>query len=182
LKKVISLFITVLILVAVHMSFACSGKLIHLGATSAVEERLLAEMAALMITERTGSTVKIDIYRESKDLYKAAGKGNIDLFFENTVHAAEVVGKTKDSTYEQIKNEFKARFNLTCLQPIGGTSRYAPILTAETQTIYPSMIKLMNKLTNSLSDGTFTVLLTSVEHGETTKKVAKEFLKGKRLI
>ena len=138
------------------------------------------EMASLLIVERTGSTVQIDVYKNSAELYNAVKKGNVNFFFETTPRAADVVGKPKDSTYEQVKNDYKAKWNLTWLEM--GSTRYAPVLTAETLATYPALPKLLNKLSRALENDTYQKLIKSVDTTDKTKKVAKDFLKSKKLI
>ena len=179
-KKLVFLCIAALILVAVHLSFACVGRTVHLGISNASSERLLAEMASLLISERTGTTVQIDVYKNSAELYNAVKQGNVNVFFENTVRAAEVVGKPKDSTLEQIKKEYRTKLNLTWLE-LSGT-KYAPVLTTDTVATYPALPKLLNKLSGALTSDTYTKLLKSADSGDKTKKVAKDFLKGRKMI
>ncbi|RII26165.1 MAG: hypothetical protein CXR31_10685 [Geobacter sp.] len=181
-KQVISWCLVVLILAVATISSACVGKTIHLGVTNAASERLLAEMASLLISERTGSSVKIDVYKDSKELYNALRQGSVNVIFENTGRAAEIVGKPKDSTYDQIKSEYKTKLNLTWLEQIGGSLKFAPVLTADTLANYPALPKLLNKLSGALVNDTYAKLLKSAESSEKSKKTAKEFLKGKKLI
>lgn len=181
-KKIISLCVVALLLTTIDLSSACVGRTLHLGISNVSNERLLAEIASLLITERTGSTVQIDVYKDSTELYNAIKNGNVNVIFENTSHAAEVVGKSKDSTHDQIKSEYRTRLNLTWLELFGGSVKYGPVLTAETVAIYPVLPKLLNKLSKALENDTYAKLLKSVESADKTKKVAKEFLKGKKLI
>ena len=60
-KKIIFLCALASIVIAAHLSFACVGRTVHLGISGAPNERLLAEMASLLIIERTGSTMQIDV-------------------------------------------------------------------------------------------------------------------------
>lgn len=179
-RKIVFLCVMVSIVVMVHLSFACVGRTVHLGISNAPNERLLAEMASLLIIERTGSTVQIDVYKDSAELYNAVKQGNVNFFFENPSRGAAVIGKPKDSAYEQIKSAYKTKFNLTWLEL--GSTRYAPVLTAETLATYPALPKLLNKLSVALTNDTYAKLLKSVESGEKAKKIAKDFLKGKKLI
>jgi glycine betaine/choline ABC-type transport system substrate-binding protein len=169
---------------AAHVSLACVGKTIHLGISSS-NERLMAEMASLMITERTGSSVKIEVFKDSRSLYEAVKQGKLNLILENTDHAQEVLGMTKNAgTFglDSIKSEYRKSFNLTWLNPYGAAPQYAPVLTADTLANYPALPKLLNKLTGVLTSDTYTKLLKSIESDDKTKKVAKDFLKGKKLI
>lgn len=181
-KKYIYLVVLGFVLVVSHISTACVGKTVHLGISNVPNERLMAEMASLLIVERTGSTVQIDVYKNSADLYNAVKKGNVNVMFESPSRAAEVIGKNKDASYELIKSEYKAKLNLTWLEPFGGVIKYAPVLTSETLATYPALPKLLNKLSASLSQDTYAKLLKSVDSADKTKKVAKDYLKVKKLI
>ena len=183
-KKIMCFVMAVAFLMSAHASLACVGKTIHLGISSA-DEKLMAEMASLMITERTGSSVKIDVYKDSKALYEAVKQGKVNIIMENTDRALEVLGKTKHSGsigVDSIKSEYRKSFNLTWLTPFGASPQYAPVLTADTLTNYPALPKLLNKLAGALSNDTYAKLLKSVESDDKTKKTAKDFLKGKKLI
>jgi glycine betaine/choline ABC-type transport system substrate-binding protein len=181
-KKSVSLYVILLLLVIVQISFACVGRTVHIGISNAANERLLAEMASLLITERTGSNVQIDVYKDSSELYNAVKKGNVNVLFESTGRAPEVLGKAKDLPYDQIKSEYRSKLSLTWLDLFGSTIKYAPVLTAETLATYPALPKLLNKLSGALPNDTYTKLQKTIESSEKTKKVAKDFLKGKKLI
>jgi osmoprotectant transport system substrate-binding protein len=181
-KRTIIFILLASILAVVQFGHACVGRTVHLAITSAPNERLLAEMAALMITERTGSNVQIDVYKDSAELYSAVKQGKVNVMFENTTRAAEVLGKAKDSPYEQIKTEYRTKLNLTWLETIGGTLKYGPVLTTETLATYPALPKLLIKLSGALVNDTYAKLLKTVEAPDKTKKVARDFLKSKKLI
>jgi len=183
-KKVMYFAMLVLILAAAEHSMACVGKTIHLGISSA-NDKLMAEMASLMITERTGSSVKIEVYRDSKALYEAVKQGKLNIIIENTDHALEVLGRAKStgsSGVDAIKSDYRKNFNLTWLNSFGVAPQYAPVLTADTLSNYPALPKLLNKLAGALSNDTYPKLLRSVASDDKTKKVAKDFLKSKKLI
>lgn len=184
-NRITCFVITVALILTAQMSVACVGKTIHLGISSA-NERLMAEMASLMITERTGSSVKIDVYKDSKALYEAVKQGKVNIIMENTDRAQEVLGKTKASVpamgIDVIKSEYRKSMNLTWLNVFGAAPQYAPVLTGDTLSNYPALPKLLNKLAGVLSNDTYPRLLKSVESDDKAKKVAKDFLKGKKLI
>lgn len=184
-KKIMCFVMAVAVFMTAHVSLACVGKTIHLGISSA-NEKLMAEMASLMITERTGSSVKIDVYKDSKALYEAVKQGKVNILMENTDRAQEVLGKVSGSTtamsFDAIKSEYRKNMNLTWLNSFGATPQYAPVLTGDTLSNYPALPKLLNKLAGALSSDTYSKLLKSVESDDKTKKIAKDFLKGKKLI
>lgn len=181
-KKIILLGVLATMLIVIQSSVACVGRTVHLGITSATNERLMAELASMLIIERTGSTVQIDVYKDSTALYNSIKQGNVHVFFENTQRAAEIVGKSKDATFDQIKSEYRTKMNLTWLDQFGSTVKYAPVLAAETLSTYPALPKLLNKLSGSLPNDTYARLLKTVESPDKAKKIAKDFLKGKKLI
>jgi len=184
-KRTICFVVAALFLITAHISTGCVGKTIHLGISSA-DEKLMAEMASLMITERTGSSVKIDVYKDSKSLYEAVKLGNVNILIENTERAQEVLGKAKGAApamgIDAIKSEYRKNMNLTWLTPFGAAPQYAPVLTGDTLSNYPALPKLLNKLAGALANDIYAKLLKSVESDDKTKKVAKDFLKGKKLI
>lgn len=185
-KKLFFLLVAASLLTTVQLSSACVGKTIHLGISNIANEQLLAEMASLLITERTGSSVKIDVYKNSKELYNAVKLGNVNVIIENTGHALEVLGKQKEtgatSTFDFVKSEYRKNLNLVWLEPIGGSQQYASVLTVDTLSNYPALPKLLNKLSGVLSNDTYTKLLKSVDAPDKPQKVARNFLKGKKLI
>jgi len=183
-KRIMHVVVAVALLLTAHISLACVGKTIHLGISSP-NERLMAEMASLMISERTGSSVQIEVYKDSRALYEAVKQGKVNVIMENTDRALEVLGKTKSAGaagLDSIKSEYRKTLNLTWLSPFGAVPQYAPVLTADTLANYPALPKLLNKLAGALPNDTYAKLLKSVESDDKTKKVAKDFLKGKKLI
>ena len=181
-KKILGLVVMVVVLASAQMSLSCVGKTIHLGISSA-NEKLMAEMASLMISERTGSSVKIDVYKDSKSLYEAVKQGKVNILMENTDRAQEKLGKARNALgVDAIKSEYRKNYNLTWLNTFGAVPQYAPVLTADTLSNYPALPKLLNKLSGVLSNDTYAKLLKSVESDDKAKKIAKDFLKGKKLI
>ena len=183
-KKLIACLIMVLVAVYVGQGYACVGKTIHLGII-APNERLLAEMTSLMISERTGSSVKIDSYRDSKELYSAVKQGKVNIILENTERASELLAKSKGSAvigFDAIKSEYLKTLNMSWLAPIGGTPSYAPVLTTDTLSNYPALPKLLNKLAGVLQNDTYGKMVRPGDSVEHTRKVAKEFLKNRKLI
>jgi osmoprotectant transport system substrate-binding protein len=183
-KRIICFVMAVAFCMTAHVSLACVGKTIHLGISSA-NEKLMAEMTSLMISERTGSSVKIDIYKDSRALYEAVKQGKVNIIIENTDRALEMLGKTKSAGslgVDSIKSEYRKSFNLTWLNAFGVSPQYAPVLTADTLSNYPALPKLLNKLAGALSKDTYPKLLKSIESDDKTKKIAKDFLKSKKLI
>lgn len=167
-------------------SFACVGKTLYMGVTQAPSEVLLAEMISVLVNERTGTTVKIVQFRDARELYNAVRKGDVGLIIENTDRAAGIVGKGRDanpkSAYDSLKNEYRKSMNLVWLDPIGGTSVSAPVISVETLSNLPALPKLINKLSNAFNDESYARVVKTVHPNEKPRKVARDFLKSKKLI
>ena len=91
-------------------------------------------------------------------------------------------GAGSTSSYDFVKGEYRKNLNLVWLEPFGGARQYAPVLTTETLANYPALPKLLNKLAGALANDTCTKLLKSVDSDDKARKVARDFLKGKKLI
>ncbi len=185
-KKLVWLLILGIVLGATQFSQACVGRTLLIGISNTANDKLLAELVSLLITERTGSAVKIQVYKDSREIYNAVKKGDVNIVLENIERAQEVVGKPREvyskALFETIKNGYKKNMNMVWLEPFGGPHYYAPVLTNETLTNYPALPKLLNKLAGILTSETYTKLIKTQESDDKPKKVARDFLKAKKLI
>ncbi len=185
-KKILFLCIAAAFSAFIPQSDACVGRIIHIGIPGSADERLLAEMMSLLINERTGSTVKVVPYKDSKELYAAVKKGDVNILIENTDRALDVLSRPKEpdikAAYETVKQEYRKNMNLVWLELLGGTGHYAPVLTVETLTNFPALPKLLNKLAGALNNGGYAKLISAAKTEAQAKKAAKDFLKSKKLI
>lgn len=185
-KKILYYSILASYLLVIRPADACVGRILNIGAPDSVNDHLLAEMVSLLINERTGTTVKIVVYKDSKELYNAVKQGRISLFIENTDRAMEVLGRPKErdakTAHELIKSEYRKNLSLVWLEPFGGSPLYSPVLTVETLANYPALPKLLNKLAAVLTNEACARLFESAKSTDKPKKIAKDFLKAKKLI
>jgi glycine betaine/choline ABC-type transport system substrate-binding protein len=182
----------VILLTFSNQADACVGKTLHIGAINTVEGQVLSEILSVLIDERTGTTVKIKYYNNREDLYKSIKAGEVDILFEDTVHAMQLLTKPREENlrkaYEVVKEEYKKAFGLIWLEPFGfingrGNPSYtAPVLKGDILSNFPALPRLINKLAGTISDEAYMKLINSVEKGEKPKKVARDFLKAKKLI
>lgn len=184
---VVKRFMLVVVLVLTvggSAALACVGKTLYVGVTPNQSEMLLAEMIAALVTERTGTTVKILQFKDVQALYKAVGKGEVGLIVESTDRAAGVIGKGKEATgraaYDMMKAEYRKSMNLIWLDPIGGTSVTAPVVSVETVSNLPALPKLINKLSNAFNQDLYSKVTKSASGN--VKKTARDFLKARKLI
>lgn len=180
------LAVLLLLTVASGTSVSCVGKTLFLGVTPNQHEMLLAEMISVLVSERTGTTVKILQFRDVRSLYNAVNKGEVGLIVESTERAAGIVGKGKDATgraaYDAMKSEYRKSMNLIWLDPIGGTSVTAPVISVETVSNLPALPKLINKLSNTFTEDMYAKVVKSARSDQKPNKNARDFLKSKKLI
>ncbi len=165
---------------------ACVGKILYIGISNVATEQILAEMVATLVTERTGTTVKILPFKDAKELYAAVKKGEVGLIIENHDRAFDVLGKPRDNNpttaHETLKREYQKNLNMVWLQTFGRDLPYAPVVSLDTLNSLPALPKLLNKLSGILTDEAYGKLLKSTKSDDKPKKVARDFLKAKRLI
>lgn len=190
-RKTIFLLLLLLVLSLNQTAHACVGKILSIGIPNSANEQLLAEMIATLVTERTGTTVKIVVYKGDRELYNAVKKGEVGVLIENTDHALKMVSRPKvanaKTAYETAKSEYRKSLNLVWLDPMlsangAAGSIYAPVLSLDTISNLPALPKLINKLSGVLKEDVYAKLLRSVRSDDKAKKVARDFLKSKKLI
>lgn len=186
LKKLLLFIMLAFVLVWGGEASACVGKILYIGIPNAATEQLLAEMVAAMVTERTGTTVKILPFKDSKDLYAAVRKGEVGLLIENRDRAFDVLGKPREANpkvaMDFVRREYQKGLNLVWLEPLGGNPPYAPVISTETLSTLPALPKLLNKLAGILTEESYAKLMKAARSEDKPKKVARDFLKAKRLI
>lgn len=196
------LLIIITILISPYYSFACVGKTIVIGSKdSSVVQRLMDEIVALLINERTGTSVKIMSFDTPEECRKAIISSEVDMYVEYTGSAlTEVLNITevKDSAvaFDMLKDKYNEKFNLVWLNPYGFEypdglkSEYknkgisataAPVIRKDTLKKFPALSRLLAKLGGKISNETLASLVKSVE-GDNYKAVARKFLKDNKLI
>ena len=169
---------------------ACVGKTLHIGILDNPNEQMLAEMTSQLITARTGTTVKIDTFKGQKEMYSAIKQGQLGMVIESTDRAFEVIGKPKESGkagFESAKAEYRKSLNLIWLEPYGAvqggspSQLLAPVIANDTLNALPALPKLLQKLSGITADSGFSRMMKT-KNDEKPKKLAKDFLKSKKLI
>lgn len=183
-----------MLLLCPPLADACVGKVLRIGAVSSADGQLLSEMLAIMINERTGSTVNIKLYKDSAELYEAVKAQEVDILIENTTRAMHILNKPANANlnkaYETVKASYENEKGLIWLKPFGilngnegeGRSYAAPVLKVETVTNFPALPRVIDKLANILNDEVYAKMVYSVNAGEKPKSVVRDLLKSKKLI
>lgn len=183
------LMLIAFVLFSISPGYACVGKTLHIGVLNDPNEQLLAELVSQLITARTGTTVKIETYKEQRELYNSVKTGQVGLVIESTDRALEMIGKPKETgkaAFESAKAEYRKSLGLIWLEPFGGaqggrSQLYAPVLSTEILSSLPALPKLLQKLAGITGDAGYAKLLRA-KADDNTKKIAREFLKSRKLI
>ena len=189
-KKV--LLLLALLSICLPAADACVGKTLYIGAVDSAEGQVLSSILVTIINERTGTTVNTRYYKNSRDLYDAVSANQVDMLIENTARAVRIINKNPDSdlqrTYETVKSEYEKNRGLIWFRHFGflnggeGRSYTAPVLKVEVLNNFPALPRVIGKLAGTINDDTYVRLVKSVESGEKAQKVARDFLKSRKLI
>ncbi len=175
-KRLLILFF---ILLLYNISIACVGKTIYIGHTSNKNDELMANILARLITERTGTSVKLKKYQDIGSAVKASQSGEIDIFTIDEKNALETTGaRSKD----EAKETYNVKFNLVWLKPINDKEEYlVPVIRKDTLKKFPALPKLLEKLNGTINNTQLEeVRQDSEKRG--MKDAVKDFLKKKGLI
>lgn len=188
-------FLSIAVLLAfTRQPDACVGKTLYIGALNSTYEQLFSEMLSVVISERTGTTVNIKYYKDSRELYNAVKKNEVGILIENTDRALEILGRPKEENVEKAynisKEEFRKDLNLVWLKPFvllseaGEKSQnyYSPLIAVDVLSNFPALPRVINKLSGIMNEETFFKMVKSVKSGEKPKTVARDFLKARKII
>ena len=167
---------------------ACVGKTLIIGAGPTPEGRLVAQVIAILINERTGTTVKIKNFADADAVHRELTSGDVDIAVEYPARALGRLGRAvpadPDTAYAEAKAAYLEQLNLVWLPPLGFRDPgehdgiAAPVAQKNTLKKFPALPRLIAKTKDLLPDATLAEL---VKAGDPAK-VAREFLRKKKLI
>ncbi|OGW37072.1 MAG: hypothetical protein A2Y97_01680 [Nitrospirae bacterium RBG_13_39_12] len=193
-KKLSFFLLTATLFIFIRQADACVGRTLYIGTLNSPHEQLLSEMLSVLINGRTGTTVEIKYYKDIEELYSAIKKNEVGITIENTDRAMEILAMPKEENpekaYNILKEAFRNNLNLVWLNPFGilpvseGGKKYyyGPVITADVLANFPALPRVINKLSGVVNEETFLKLVKAVFSGEKPKKVARDFLKARKLI
>lgn len=170
---------------------ACVGKTLHIGAAGSVQQEILAQALATLISERTGTSVKVDRFEGAQGAHDALGKADLDIIVAYTGQArSEILKKPaiaeSAALYEAVRDEYNQSLNLVWLAPFGFSDtkngQAVPVARKDTLKKFPALARLINKLGNLINDATMAKLEGQVKGGKPAAEVARAFLKENKLI
>lgn len=169
-------------------ALACVGKTLVIGADRTARGRFVAQVIAILINERTGTTVKISDFADAEAVHKGLTSGEVDIAVEYASRALARLGggaaDGADATVKAVKAGYQEKLNLAWLQPLGFTeqgdakSPAATVVRKDTLKKFPALPRLLAKTEGVLPDA----LIASLSATGDPAKAAREFLKGRKLI
>jgi osmoprotectant transport system substrate-binding protein len=174
---------------------ACVGKTLIVGSTGGVQQEILANMLAQLITERTGTSVKLVEHTSSESAHQALLKDDLDIYVEYTgVGQVTILGaaplQDADQLYQAVKKRYNEELNLVWLKPLGFEAdvkgldlpnQAVPVARKDTLKKFPALARLINKLSGKIDADTIAQLVTQAD-SQGSKEIARSFLKQNRLI
>nr|MBF0220861.1 hypothetical protein [Desulfobulbaceae bacterium] len=176
--------------------FACVGKTLYVGALDTAEDAIMAEFLVHFINARTGSSVKVKIFKDTEDLYKALqsndAENRIDLVVEDTSDASHVLGLQRNPSLEreyiETKKAYEKKFDVIWLDPFeftnikaGQKSAAASLVRRDVLAAFPLLPRILNKLAGAIDNQSFTQLLDQAKR-EKPNTMVKFFLESHGLI
>ena len=129
-KRFLSLFVCSLLVVlltagmAVKSASACVGKSLVIGAMENPQQQVLVQMVSILISERTGTTVKIVPIVGHAEAHEALLRADLDMYVEYTGIGQVVLLNDEpiaDSKvlFDAVKDRYNRELNLIWMQPFG---------------------------------------------------------------
>ena len=176
-------------------AYACVGKTLVVASTGGVQQELLANMLAQLITERTGTSIKVVTYNSSGEAHQALLKDEADMYVEYTgVGQLQILGaepvEDAGELYQRVKKRYNEELNLVWLKPLGFEAQLddvnipaqaAPVVRKDVLKKFPALARLINKLGGKINPATIAQLESAADQ-RGAKDAARHFLKQNRLI
>jgi osmoprotectant transport system substrate-binding protein len=181
---------------AVPEGSACVGKTLVVGALNDPQQQVLAQMLSILISERTGTTVKVVSVASHAEAHEALLRADLDMYVEYTgIGQVELLNGApiadQDQLYQAVKERYNQDFNLVWLKPFGfvdprltkdgAVAEAAPVVRKDTLKKFPALARLINKLGGAIDLPTMEKLEADSQ-GSSSRDVARQFLKQNRFI
>jgi osmoprotectant transport system substrate-binding protein len=178
---------------------ACVGRTILVGYFDAPDQALVANILAVFIDERTGTTVKLSRFASREDAFEAVRQDKVSLYTDYSSvllskFAGEKPGPEDERNFARLKEVLNRKYNVVWLEPFGYDRYFSGkakagdkpgtaglMLCKDALAKFPALPKLLGKLRGILDNETMASLLKESEKSD-PKTVARRFLKSRKLI
>jgi len=187
-----TLLSALLLVATASLSLACVGKTVTIGSKGGVQQDVLAQVLAVLISERTGTTAKVVRFDSTSAAHEALLNADIDMYVEYTGVAQRETLQVEpaadaQAAYAAVKEAYNRDLNLIWLEPLGfslaaqGPAQAAPVVRKDTLKKFPALARLINKLGGKIDDASMADMEQQAAK-EPLPEVARGFLKSQRLI
>jgi len=178
---------------------ACVGRTIVVGYHDAPDQVMVANILAVFIDERTGTTVTLSRFPTRDEAIEAIRQDKVSLYTDySSILLSKFAGERPvgddGKNIARLKEVLNRKYNVVWLEPFG-YDRYFPqkakdgerpgqagvMLCKDALSKFPALPKLLGKLRGTLDNETMASLLREAEKSE-PKTVARRFLKTRKLI
>ena len=179
---------------------SCVGRILTLSIDNTVEQKLIGQLLATYITERTGTTVNLTTVLDVKASEDLIAQCKADIFLNYIkvgmagMGDADTTADTQES-YSLVKQYYLEKDNMVWLKPLGykgplqesagkgttGLSLAVPVTTKDVLDRFPVLDRVINKLSGRIDDRTIQRLIQKAQT-EGVKVAVKGFLKAQNLI
>ncbi|GAB4236687.1 MAG: lipoprotein [Deltaproteobacteria bacterium] len=178
---------------------ACVGRTILVGYHDAPDQVMVANLLAVFIDERTGTTVKLSRYHTREEAFEAIRRDQVSLYTDySSILLSKFAGERPSGddakNFARLKEVLNKKYNVVWLEPFG-YDRYFPekgkngekpgqagvMLCKDALSKFPALPKLLGKLRGVLDNETMASLLREASASD-PKTVARRFLKSRKLI
>lgn len=181
---------------AVPPAQACVGKTIVVGALADTQQQVLAHLLSVLISERTGTTVKVVPVESHQKAHEGMLRADLDMYVEYTGVGQVTLLKgapiaDAGELYRTVKERYNQELNLVWLKPFGfADDRYAPagtvaeaapVVRKDTLKKFPALARLIDNLGGAIDASTMQTLEAAGAAGN-PGEVARRFLKEQRFI
>lgn len=178
---------------------ACVGRTLYIGYFDSPDQVLVANILAVFIDERTGTTVTLRRFENRDEAFEAVRQDRISLYADYSSialerFAGERPAPDEGSNFARLKEVLNRKYNVVWLEPFGydryfsgkGKAGEKPgqaglMLCKDALSKFPALPRLLAKLKGVLDNATMESLLREAERSE-PKAVARRFLKSRKLI
>lgn len=175
---------------------SCVGRILTLSVNDSTEQKLVGQLLATYITERTGTTVNLTTVLDVKASEDLIEQCKADIFLNYIkvgmagMEDADMSADTQES-YSLVKQYYLEKNNMVWLKPLGykgpvqngggGSSLAVPVTTMDVLNRFPVLDRVINKLSGRIDDRTLQKLMQKAET-DGVEVAVKGFLKDQNLI
>jgi len=187
-----------LAIVIAVMSFAgadaCTNFPINVGVVDSPEGRVISEIVSVLINERTGVTVGLKYFKNSKELYKKVAEGKLEILIEDTSNALRFmkmpVSSDPQANLATVKEIYKNKKKYFWLKPFafsrkdsdGGDTLTSLLISRKALDEFPALARVVGKLSKIIDDKALARMVGRIKAKDDAKKIAHDFLAAQKLI